>query len=219
MWNRNALSERLNLEWPILQAPMGDFTTPSLAASVSNAGGLGGLGMFGFSAEDAKRRIDGFRQQSGGSLNVNYLLWSAPKDVPADGGPVGARLQELYAEKGLGPVPTPVTGAGEITADHLDMLADAKPEAVSVHFGLPDRETVSVIKSAGCYLICSATTVAEARAGSRWRRCGHRPGRRGRRTQRHLQRRRHQPTGRPIRAVTTSGAGRLSPGYCRWRNR
>lgn len=164
MWNRNALSERLNLEWPILQAPMGDFTTPALAAGVSNAGGLGGLGMFGFSAEDAKRRINGFRQQSGGSLNVNYLLWPAPKDLPTDGGPIGARLQELYAEKGLGPVPPPATGAGEIAVDHLAMLADAKPEAVSVHFGLPDRETVSAIKDAGCYLICSATTVAEARS-------------------------------------------------------
>ena len=70
MWSRNAFSERLKLKWPILQAPMGEFTTPALAAAVSNAGGLGGLGMWGFSAEDAARRVAGFRQQSGGSLNV-----------------------------------------------------------------------------------------------------------------------------------------------------
>ena len=71
MWSRNALTERLGLEWPILQAPMGNHSTPALAAAVSNAGGLGGLGMWGCSAEDARRRIDGFRQQSAGSLNVN----------------------------------------------------------------------------------------------------------------------------------------------------
>ena len=70
MWPRNALTERLGLTWPIFQAPMGSLSTPALAAAVSNAGGLGGLGMWGLSAEDAARRIAGFRQQSGGSLNV-----------------------------------------------------------------------------------------------------------------------------------------------------
>ena len=58
---------------------MGWLSTPALAAAVSNAGGLGGLGMWGFSAEDAERRIAGFRQQSSGSLNVNYPLWPEPK--------------------------------------------------------------------------------------------------------------------------------------------
>ena len=32
-----------NPEWLILQAPMGDVSTPALAAAVSNAGGLGGI--------------------------------------------------------------------------------------------------------------------------------------------------------------------------------
>ena len=62
MWPHNVLTERLNLRYPILQAPMGSITTPSLAAAVSDAGGLGGLGMRGFSADDARRRIEGFRQ-------------------------------------------------------------------------------------------------------------------------------------------------------------
>jgi nitronate monooxygenase len=79
MWSRNAFTERLNLTWPILQAPMGWLSTPALAAAVTNAGGLGGIGMWGFSAEDAERRIAGFRQQSAGSLNVNYPLWPEPR--------------------------------------------------------------------------------------------------------------------------------------------
>jgi len=39
MWSRNKLTERLKLEFPIFQAPMAEFTTPELAAAVSNAGG------------------------------------------------------------------------------------------------------------------------------------------------------------------------------------
>jgi hypothetical protein len=34
------------------------------------------------SAEQAARRIAGFRQQSGGSLNVNYPIWPDPRCAP-----------------------------------------------------------------------------------------------------------------------------------------
>ena len=112
MWSSNAFTERLNLKWPILQAPMGSLTTPALAAAVSNAGGIGGLGMWGFSAEDAERRIAGFRQQSSGSLNVNYPLWPEPKITPQASEAMRKRLQPHYDAKGLGVVPQPKGTAG-----------------------------------------------------------------------------------------------------------
>jgi nitronate monooxygenase len=163
LWSQNALTERLNLEWPILQAPMGELSTPALAASVSNAGGLGGLGMWEISAEDAARRITGFRQQSGGSLNVNYPLWEDPGDLTNVGMPMRDRVQALYDAKDLGPLPTPEASASVVDSEHLAMLQDTKPEVVSFHFGLPDQETVQAIKAAGIFILCSATTVAEAR--------------------------------------------------------
>src|SRR5689334_11009605 len=107
MWSRNALTERLNLKWPILQAPMGSYSTPALAAAVSNAGGLGGLGMWGLPAEGAARRIAGFRQQSGGGLNVNYPLWPAPQVTTEVSEPMRAWLQNRYDSHGLGAVPEP----------------------------------------------------------------------------------------------------------------
>src|SRR6187549_785954 len=104
MWSRNALTERLNLRWPFLQAPMGWLSTPALAAAVSNAGGLGGLGMWEFSSEDAERRIAGFQQLSGGSLNVNYPLWPEPKINSDVSDPMRKRLQAHFDAKGLGAV-------------------------------------------------------------------------------------------------------------------
>ena len=162
MWSQNALTERLNLKWPILQAPMAELSTPALAAAVSNAGGLGGLGMWEISAEDAERRIAGFRQQSGGSLNVNYPLWENPGDLTGVGMAMRERIQTLYDAKDMGPMPTPEASASALVAEHLTMLQDTKPEVVSFHFGLPDRETVQAIKAAGIFILCSATTVAEA---------------------------------------------------------
>src|SRR6187397_25518 len=163
MWSQNAFTDRLNLKWPILQAPMGSISTPALAAAVSNAGGLGGLGMWGFSAEDAERRIAGFRQQSGGSLNVNYPLWPEPRVTREATDAMRARLQPHYDAKGLGPVPEPKGAASEVSAGHLAMLLRAKPELVSFHFGLPSADVVQAIKGAGIFIISSATTVAEAR--------------------------------------------------------
>jgi nitronate monooxygenase len=142
---------------------MAELSTPALAAAVSNAGGLGGLGMWGFSAEEAERRIAGFRQQSGGSLNVNYPLWEDPGDLAGVGIPMRKRVQALYDAKDMGPLPTPEASAGAVDAEHLAMLQDAKPEVVSFHFGLPDRGTVQGIKAADIFILCSATTVAEAR--------------------------------------------------------
>ena len=163
MWSRNAFTERLNLKWPILQAPMGWLSTPGLAAAVSNAGGLGGLGMWGFSAEDAERRIAGFRQQSSGSLNVNYPLWPKPNITPEESQVMRKHLQPHYQSKGIGSVPQPGGTASEVSSEHLAMLLRAKPEMVSFHFGLPRPEIVQPIKEAGIFVISSATTVAEAR--------------------------------------------------------
>ena len=154
MWPRNALTERLNIRWPILQAPMGWLSTPALAAAVSNAGGLGGIGMWGFSAEDAERRIAGFRQQSGGSLNVNYPLWPEPEVTDDVADPMRKRLQAHYDAKGLGPVPKPEGAASDVSPEHLAMVLRAKPQMVSFHFGLPKQEVVDAIKAAGilCHL-------------------------------------------------------------------
>jgi nitronate monooxygenase len=163
MWSRNAFTERLNLKWPILQAPMGWLSTPALAAAVSNAGGLGGIGMWGFSAEDAERRIAGFRQQSAGSLNVNYPLWPQPHITREASDAMRRRLQPHYDAKGLGEVPMPQGAASEVSDQHLAMLLRARPQLVSFHFGLPRRDVVQAIKGAGIFIISSATTVAEAR--------------------------------------------------------
>lgn len=163
MWSRNALTDRLNIRWPILQAPMGWLSTPALAAAVSNAGGLGGLGMWGFSAEDAERRIAGFRQQSAGSLNVNYPLWPEPRTSKETSEAMRAHLQPYYDAHQLGQVPEPEGAAGEVSREHLAMLLRAKPQLVSFHFGLPQPDVIEAIKGAGIYTISSATTVAEAR--------------------------------------------------------
>jgi nitronate monooxygenase len=41
-------------------------------------------------------------------------------------------------------------------------LLDIKPPLVSFHFGLPESNAIELLKKAGCRILCSATTTAEA---------------------------------------------------------
>jgi nitronate monooxygenase len=163
MWQSNALTERLNLRWPIFQAPMGSASTPTLAAAVSNAGGLGGLGMWGRTAEQAARRIAGFRQQSGGSLNVNYPIWPDPAASSELAEAMRRQLQPRYEAFNLGTAPQPQGVVSDVGPEHVALLLETKPEMVSFHFGLPDPDVLEALKAAGTFIVSSATTVAEAR--------------------------------------------------------
>ena len=46
----------------------------------------------------------------------------------------------------------------------LAMLVEAKPPVVSLHFGLSHAGQIAALKQAGCMLVASATSMAEARA-------------------------------------------------------
>src|SRR5262249_22273511 len=95
--------------------------------------------------------------------NVNYPLWQEPKITAEASEAMRKRLQPHYEAHGLGPVPQPRGAASEISSNHLAMLLRAKPQVLSFHFGLPSSEAMDAIKGAGIFVICSATTVAEAR--------------------------------------------------------
>src|SRR5882724_9912623 len=43
-WNRNGLTSKLGIEYPIIQGPLGGLSSQRLTAAVSNYGGLGSFG-------------------------------------------------------------------------------------------------------------------------------------------------------------------------------
>jgi nitronate monooxygenase len=53
------LLDRLNISRPIIQAPMAGVSSPAMAAAVSEAGGLGSLGVGAMDAHGAARMIAG----------------------------------------------------------------------------------------------------------------------------------------------------------------
>jgi nitronate monooxygenase len=71
---QTSLCALLNIELPIIQAPLGGATTPALAAAVSNAGGLGMLPLTWHSLEQVRRVIRQTRQLTDRPFGVNLIL-------------------------------------------------------------------------------------------------------------------------------------------------
>jgi NAD(P)H-dependent flavin oxidoreductase YrpB (nitropropane dioxygenase family) len=69
-----AFCERLGIEIPIVQAPMGGAVGPALAAAVSNAGGLGTLALWGADIEALRRQVRETRGLTSKPFAVNLNL-------------------------------------------------------------------------------------------------------------------------------------------------
>jgi enoyl-[acyl-carrier protein] reductase II len=64
----------LGIEFPIIQAGMGAFTSAELAAAVSNAGGLGSMGTFLRPVEDLPQQLARLRAGTSRPFAVNHLV-------------------------------------------------------------------------------------------------------------------------------------------------
>ena len=86
----SALLERLGVELPVVQAGMGGgISRHELAAAVSEAGGLGTVGLLG--ASDMRAEVRRARERTGKPVAVNLLLPLA-RSHPSDGNFPGRRL-------------------------------------------------------------------------------------------------------------------------------
>ncbi|MBO9448953.1 nitronate monooxygenase [Tropicibacter sp. R16_0] len=156
---------RLNLQVPIIQAPMAGVSTPVMAASVSNAGGLGSLGVGAATVDGARAMIQEAQALTDGFINANVFCHRpARRNDALDAAWLG-RLEAEFASFDATPPPSlneiyeTFVGNKDMTA----MLLETQPGVVSFHFGLPTPAQISAFKSQGTYLIASATNQAEAR--------------------------------------------------------
>jgi nitronate monooxygenase len=160
------LLKLLDIQWPIIQAPMAGIGTPALAAAVSNAGGLGSLGVGAANAEGARKMIAAFRALSARSLNVNVFCHQPAKLNTRVEIAWIERLRPEFARFGAAP-PTQLTEIYRSFVEDDDMLAtllQEKPKVVSFHFGVPPPERVRALRDAGIILLASATNPQEAQA-------------------------------------------------------
>ncbi|MCQ0988829.1 NAD(P)H-dependent flavin oxidoreductase [Jiella marina] len=155
----------LPMTLPIVQAPMAGVATPRLAAEVSNAGGLGSVGIGSTDAAGAKAMIDELRARTDRAFNVNLFVHQPATPDPAREAAWLEWLAPLFAEFDAEPpkVLRTIYKSFAEDADMLAMLLETKPPVVSFHFGLPSKEVIARLKAVGTTLLATATSLDEAR--------------------------------------------------------
>jgi len=79
----NALMSLFDLRYPIFQAPMGNVAGPDVTIAVSNAGGLGAIGLTWTPAEPARGIVTKIKTATNRPFVVNYVLAFEPASLPA----------------------------------------------------------------------------------------------------------------------------------------
>lgn len=160
------LMDLLRVKYPILQAPMAGVATPVMAAAVSNAGGLGALGLCAASPETAHKAIEEVQQLTAAYFNVNFFCHERPARDPVVEAAWIARAVPLFQRFEAEP-PTELRDIYTSFRDtdaYLHLLLALRPRVVSFHLGLPRPDKIAALRAAGLVLIGSATSPAEARA-------------------------------------------------------
>lgn len=165
MWPDLRLCELLEIEHPIIQAPMVGSCSPALAAAVSNAAALGSLGFGEKAPETIERDVALLRAATNRPFNLNFFVAAEPETDPEVFRQTRERLRPWYERLRLGEPPETLPDIGPGFDDRrLRLILEIKPAVVSFHFGVPDALAIDALRSAGIRLLSSATTVAEALA-------------------------------------------------------
>jgi nitronate monooxygenase len=164
MTGMHAISEWLDIESPIVQAPMAGVQGSALAAAVCNAGGLGSLPCAMLTPEAMRRELAALTGATAKPFNVNFFCHTPPQRDAGREVAWRALLRPYYVELGLDPDEAFVD-AGRVPFSHdaADVLSEFKPPIVSFHFGLPAPGLLQRVRSWGARVLSSATTVDEAR--------------------------------------------------------
>ena len=155
------LLNTLDLTYPIVQAPMAGATTPELAATVSNFGGLGSLGA-GMTAPDVlNSEINTIKSLTDRPFMVNLMVLSEHESSALDS-EIPAWLSDYYQENNID-MALPERPALSF-AEQLQVLYDNPVPVASFTFGIISAEQVQGLKDLGTRVIGTANHPLEAKA-------------------------------------------------------
>src|ERR1700732_5328913 len=142
-WNRNRLTAKLGIDYPIIQGPLGGLSSQKLTAAVSNFGGLGSFGAHGLAPGAIKDVIEEIRSLTSKPFAMN--LWVSMEDE-------GARTSDENAfNRSLAPLAAHLADLGAARPedgpyswlrfeDQARVLLDEKVPVFSFIYGIPPQE-------------------------------------------------------------------------------
>ena len=155
------LLNTFDLTYPIVQAPMAGATTPELAATVSNFGGLGSLGGGTTAPEVLNDQINTLKTLTNRPFMINLMVLSEHDSTTLDS-EIPAWLSNYYQENNI-EMALPKHPALSF-ADQLQVLYDNPVPVASFTFGIISAEQVQRLQSLGTRVIGTANHPLEAKA-------------------------------------------------------
>ncbi len=164
-WNRTRVSNKLGVEYPIIQGPLGGFSSQRLTAAVSNFGGLGSFGALNLAPAAIQEVIAEIRSLTNKPFAIN--LWVSMEDE-------GAATSDAEAfERALSHLAPHLEAVGASKPqfspykplrfeDQVRVLLDAKVPAFSFIYGIPPKEILEECHLQGILTLGTATTRDEA---------------------------------------------------------
>ncbi|GAB3697516.1 nitronate monooxygenase family protein [Spirosoma flavus] len=161
----NSLTQLLQIDYPIIQAPMLGVTTPAMVAAIANEGGLGSLPVGGLSPQKTAELIRQTKAKTNKPFAVNLFTHST-RD-PVDQQQLDAMqqlLKPIYDELGL---PFEHKSLTDFTffsyMDQVEVLLNEQVPIISFTFGTLEPEVIGQCKNRSIRLIGTATSVREAK--------------------------------------------------------
>ncbi|MDX2373435.1 nitronate monooxygenase [Psychrobacter sp. PP-21] len=158
-----SLLDTLNITYPIIQAPMAGATTPELAATVSNFGGLGSLGSGMTVPNVLTSQIDTIKSLTDRPFMINLMVLSEHESSNFDTA-MPLWLNQYYQENGI--VAELPERPAQNFAEQLKVLYDNPVPVASFTFGIISAEQVQRLQSFGTRVIGTANHPLEAKAWS-----------------------------------------------------
>ena len=163
---KNELTKLLNIDYPIIQAPMaGGITTSKLVAAVSNNGALGMIGAGYMSPSQLREQIRDVKQLTSNNFGVNLFV---PDEFEVLGNEVEMAnnllnrfREELNIHEEKIDLPN-MENAIHSYKEQIQVVIEEKVPICSFTFGVPNADIVAQFKIAGIISIGTATTVEEA---------------------------------------------------------
>ncbi|MEV1130738.1 DUF561 domain-containing protein [Agromyces sp. NPDC049794] len=159
------LVELLGVERPIVLGPFGGLSSIELTAAVSERGGLGSYGLYGYDADRILEAAAALRAATGRPFALN--LWLPNDEVEQvsadDFSRYAQALRPFFDELGL-ELPERPDRFLPLFEAQFEAVLEARPAVVSFVFGVPSAAVIAAAHEQGIAVLGTATTVDEALA-------------------------------------------------------
>ncbi|WEK60824.1 MAG: DUF561 domain-containing protein [Candidatus Microbacterium colombiense] len=150
------------VEHPVVLGPFGGLSSVPLTAAVSEAGGLGSFGLYGYDGDRIRQTGAQLRAATTRPFALNIWLPTGDEVAPNAQHAIFAQALQPFFDAVGEELPARPEAYIPSLDEQLDAIWEVAPAVLSVVFGVPSAELVEQAHRRDVRIVGTATTVAEA---------------------------------------------------------